>query len=329
MSGILDSKSRVMDVIVTLEGRRQAASADLRVQYVSFTDNATYYRADIASGSADATNRIYLEACNLPQDSVTFEANDSGRLGAFKSTEGITVNDGQILGYSFDPVVSASYSGSNASMMVLTGDEFASTADRLLLSAVDNFKNLQLIATKDNIFEDDGFGVGNTNVTFAVTDTVPFEGFSTNVPSINDLEGLFQDPRLSNLVNFKFLPPLNKVDDDIDKSNIAATSQHRLGGYVQWGRTSGLSPQVLEAELLALEKVGCSKLLTFEPTSLANRILCQTFEVSHDSMRKLDVIDYGSYVWKGEGHHAYFVGRVLTDDRNVHTFVHLFTLVFG
>ncbi len=101
-----------MDTIVTLEGRRQIANAKLKIEYVSFTDTGTYYRADIASGSADATQRIYFEQAHLPQDQITLEANDGGRLGGFLNGDGITVKDGQIITYSFHALTSSILTGS-------------------------------------------------------------------------------------------------------------------------------------------------------------------------------------------------------------------------
>ena len=65
MAGILDKKTRVMDVIVTREGRRQMADGDLRATFASFTDKHTFYEKDIVSGSTDPTKRIYFEACSL------------------------------------------------------------------------------------------------------------------------------------------------------------------------------------------------------------------------------------------------------------------------
>jgi hypothetical protein len=97
MSGILDSKTRVLDTIVTLEGRRQLATGGINIRYVSFTDAATYYAADIVSGSADATLRLYLESCNLPQDQVTFQADSDGRLLPYASNDSATLRYGQLI----------------------------------------------------------------------------------------------------------------------------------------------------------------------------------------------------------------------------------------
>ena len=87
MSGILNTKQRIMDTILTQEGKRQLASGELRLNFITFTDNATFYKKDLVSGSADATERIYLESCNLPQDQITFESHDTGGLKSFIGTD--------------------------------------------------------------------------------------------------------------------------------------------------------------------------------------------------------------------------------------------------
>ena len=84
MAGILDSKSRVLDVILTAEGRRQMAEGTFVVSYVTFTDREVAYQADSVDGHVDPTGRIYFEASCMPQDQVTFEANDDGKLKPFR-----------------------------------------------------------------------------------------------------------------------------------------------------------------------------------------------------------------------------------------------------
>ena len=134
MSGILDNKTRIMDTIVTLEGRRQMADGKLRIEYVSFTDSTTFYDPDVVSGSSDVTTRLYFEQCHLPQDQITFEADDSGKLKPFKNVQGIaTAPSGKIY---------TNYS-SSINFDYLTGSQFASTAGSLLNSSINNFKNLQ------------------------------------------------------------------------------------------------------------------------------------------------------------------------------------------
>lgn len=321
-----------MDTVVTLEGRRQIANADLKIEYVSFSDGSTYYRGDIISGSADATSRIYLECCHLPQDQISFEADDSGRLQPFENSSGISIKDGQIIGYSFDALTASVLTGSSQNVRFLRGDEFASTAESLLASSIDNFTKLRLIGTKDILFEDDGFGIGNSTIEFIINNDKPLFDATTHVAHINSLDSLFQDVRLSKVANFRYLPPINKVDDHgIDRRDHRSTSRYQLGEYKPWGRShlEGLSPRQLEYELMHYERMGYAKTISFDPTSRQNRMMCQFFEVNFDMIKKLDIIDYGQYVWHGGQRHAYFVGKVMIDDNGTHTFIHLFTLIFG
>lgn len=323
MSGILDSKSRILDTVLTLEGRKQIAAAGLKIEYVSFSDVGTYYKADIVSGSADATGRLYFEQCHLPQDQITFEADDSGRLKPFRNTNDVSVKNGQIVQYDLTVPEQVAVSGSSENMTLVTGDEFASTAATLLASSIENFNNLKIVATRDTIFEDDGFAVGNPNIEFVVTNERPLDDPTTKVAHLDQLESLFNDVRLSKLQNFKYLPPINKRGRD--------NGRKLLGYYKPWGRSikGRLSPRQLEFELSHYEKLGCVKSIRFDPTSRNNTLVGQFFEVSSDTMKKLDVIDYGTYPWRGSMKHCFFVGKVFVDSNETHTFVHLFTLVFG
>lgn len=85
--GILDSKSRIIDAILTSEGRRQMAENTFDISYVTFTDSGVSYIPDSQNGHDDPTCKIYFEACNLPQDQITFEANDEGNLVPFRNQE--------------------------------------------------------------------------------------------------------------------------------------------------------------------------------------------------------------------------------------------------
>src|SRR5690606_21561620 len=156
----------------------------------SFTDAGTYYRADIDSGSADATTRIYLEQSHLPQDQITFEADDSGRLKPFNNAAGIQIQDGQILEHSFAAISSSLITGSNTSTTFLKGDEFASSADTLIKESLTNFSKLQIIASKDRIFEDDGFGVGPNDIKFVIHNKRPIDDPNAYVAHVNHIESL-------------------------------------------------------------------------------------------------------------------------------------------
>ena len=62
MAGILDSKSRVVDFILTDEGRKQVRDGDLKIEYASFTDRDTFYEEDQDGVATDPTSRLYFES---------------------------------------------------------------------------------------------------------------------------------------------------------------------------------------------------------------------------------------------------------------------------
>lgn len=333
MSGILDSKTRVLDTIVTVEGRRQLATGGLNIRYVTFTDSATFYAADVASGSADATVRTYLESCNLPQDQITFAADDLGRVMTFDVGFGETVNKGQLHQLTFVP--EAHLSG-NVSLVdsVVTGSELLSRVDGILSSSLDNFTKLQTIATIDGVFDDSQFALSNDAITFNVTNDRPISK-QTFVVNENELPDLIDDPRLSKLANFKCLPPTQRSNDVIVP----------LGLYtMKRGNVIPTHDDVIDAHRIFTSR-GYSKVVKFDPTSRKNNLMIQAFESSNDMLVKLDVIDFGIYtssavkssvstsnssVSIGRTSHIFFVGKLLMkQETHTHTFVHLFTLIFG
>lgn len=313
-----------MDTVITQEGKKQLATGKMQVAYVSFTDAATFYEPDIVSGSSDASARIFFEHCNLPQDQITLKTDESGKLETFVNSDGTQLKDGRIVSYSFDGLTASVLTGSNQSLRFLRGNEFLDSANSLLLSSVDNFAKLRLIGTHDDVFDDDGFGVGNKNIEFVITPDKPIGDPSRYTANINHLENLFADIRLARVDNFKFLPPVNKTESDVFAT--------QLGQYLPWSGTYPLSlvARQLESELAYLDQQGSSKTIIFDPTSKNNRLIAQFFEVNFDTITKLDVIEYGQFTFaNGQLKHYFFVGKVLQNAHGIQTFVHLFTLVFG
>ena len=97
MSGILDSKTRIIDAFITDEGKRQISTGKLKIEFAAFTDRHTFYAADAISGSSDASTRLYFEANTTAADQVTFETDDSGALlnntgGDLRLIDGILVD---------------------------------------------------------------------------------------------------------------------------------------------------------------------------------------------------------------------------------------------
>lgn len=324
--GILNKKNRVIDTIITDEGRRQMASGGMKIKWISFSDSSTFYSADLLSGSTDASARLYLEANQLPQDQICFKADDSGKLLPFKNDKNIKVARGKVL--QSETIVTGSFINDYT---VAKNDQFASLAGLLLSSSLDNFKNLQPISTVDEIFDDNEFGVGPVQIEFVIQDDAPIKGGRrAHINNINYLDSLFQDPKLSHVKNFQFLPPITKVTDKkIDLTSNTQTKPFRVGEYLPFGPVDKLTFEDLKQELDSLEQTGNCKTIKFSPTSRQNNIAMQFFELRKDEILKLDVIDFGKVPNKETSslNRVFFVGKVLLDGNDTHTFVHLFTIV--
>ena len=207
MAGILDNKTRILDAIVTDQGRAQIASGRLRIEYVSLTDGAAYYEADAASGSSDATNRLYFEATSRKQDFITFETDDSGQLLGYNIDPSLTIMGNEL--FKKDSTVEQSGSNINNFLFVSGAGDFASLSAGMLTSSIDHFKELYMLgtATGDSIKRD--FTLNNNTVKFTILNTFPWiNGPSDNIASIDSISPLFTDDRLTHIPNFKFLPPL-------------------------------------------------------------------------------------------------------------------------
>lgn len=312
--GILNSAQRILDTIITTEGRRQASTGKMKVEYVSFSDAGAIYALDtLISGGPDFTSRITFEAGNLPQDSLVFEADDSGKLLAnfISSGSGYSVKAGQI------------YSGSNLDMVMVSGSQFASLSSELLKSSLDNFKKLSILGSPDplNLNYND-FIVYPENVDFVFTDGAPISNTEIQTGKIDQIESLFYDKRLSHIPNFRFLPPVNKP-------RFGNSTTMALGDYKNMNQNPILQFSDIQEELDSLDKAGFKKTIQILKSSLQTNLLGQFFEISDNVVKKLDVIDFGDFPPDNNGivRHVFFVGKVYVDNTGASTFVNLFVLV--
>jgi hypothetical protein len=346
MSGILDNKSRVIDAILTYEGRRQMAEGNFTVKYATFSDSHVYYQADKLEGHVDPTNTIYLESFNVPQDQITFEADDSGKLVPFRqhqsvSSESTSNVDSNVLSWvSFQNgqlktnkkvySLSSTVEGSSLNSPI-KGEAFSSQIEGILTSSIDNFKNLNILGTSDFLFEDQNFALSSNEISFSIP--VNSKTIQMVPPTdVNTIDALFNDEKLRNAENFMYLPPVlrSKFSDKTDVQGLKQAGLF-LGNYPPWGSTQKLTYSDIKQELKDYES--SAKVIFFDPTSRDNDLVSQFFEITHDSVSKLDVIDYGvvsDHSKKSSAsHHIFFVGKVVVDDSGTDNFIHLFTLVFG
>ena len=227
MAGILDSKKRFIDLVITQEGKRQIADGLLRAEYASFSDAQTYYEK--SDTSQDVSNRIYFQPMERPENVIVLEKDDSGRLIDFNHDPNVTFvhdnkggiqffqnqNNGQIL----------------SEVLAVTGSSFASQFSGILSSSIRHFKRNHMIGT----FESDGdnrstFELDQKNISFSISNSIPFPtGPNDNEMDVDAAEPFLLDPKLTHLNALKFLPPVNE-----DGTNLGSYTDYRNMKYETW-----------------------------------------------------------------------------------------------
>ena len=305
MAGILDPKSRIMDVVLTQQGRQQIASGRMKIEYASFTDLGASYDATIDYSIEDPSGKVYLEAfSDVSADMITFETDDAGYLRPFTGDGAAVSAGGNLLSGSAD----------------LTGSiSLTPASDFLLQSITQSLGWNQIIGTNDPLSETTGFQVSQPSVTFNVRDGFPFDHSRGDVEyaTLNTIESLQNDMRLSNRPNFKYLPPVNGA---------GVLAGATLASYPDYNESSDTDRIAMQSRLSQLE----SAEITFLETSSENNFIMQAFEISGlSSITKLDAIDYGYRSALDNPQklvRTIFLGKVYTDTTSDPTFVNMFTL---
>jgi hypothetical protein len=301
MAGILDSKSRIMDVVITEQGRRQLASGRMRIEYATFTDIGSFYEDDGTGVLENPANRIYFEAASdLPSDLVTLETDDSNILVPYRADSfGISGKNMVVSGSSFDK-------------FNVTG-----SAEVVSNAIFQSWQNLQVIGTDDPLDDQQGFTLSRNKVQFQITENFPFTRNDVSTATIDDVESLSHDIRLSKLQNFKYLPPVN---------NAGVLAGRPIGQFPNFNENSDENQQILERRLQKLEFTD----VEFVDTSIENNFVMQVFELSGDEgVIKLDVIDYGFKPASSDPTRlvrTLFAGKILNDGFGNPTFINIFTL---
>ena len=356
--GLLDQKKRLMDTILTDEGRRQLGTGKFVPAYYSFSDaSAVYSPMDtFVSGTAPTDNIATLltfEAFPLPQDQVAYEADDTGALAVmgnnnyFSSSQGtVRVISGQIV-KGWENGTETVLSASNA---------FTSVATNIINDSSNNFRKLLILKSPDLLYTNrDEFKLSITSSQFRLLPNM----MPGNVQrgQLDATEALYNDRRLSHIENFKFLAPINKrspgqtntvpignysgaVNGNRQITSYEDLRNEFLNNVVQTGTTTETRP---------LQK----QTVYFNETSITNRIVGQIFEIGDGYITKLDVIDFGVFtvrkppkdpllfpderaptplnpdvVTSTTRIHVYFVGKVMTDSTGTAKYLNICTLVF-
>ena len=87
--------------------------------------------------------------------------------------------------------------------------------------------------------------------------------------------------------------------------------------------------ELKEKLIVFLKTLGYEVKVGFRSDIPSNEYLIQAFEQGSDFLTKLDILSFGKVVMDdGMIGRVFFLGKVVTDQHDTHTFIHLFTMVF-
>jgi len=171
MAGILDQKTRILDFVITAEGRRTLAEKGQFVPtYVSFSDDNVYYAKLSKTGSVadDASKRLSVEARSFDRDSVF-------------SMSGSVLED-----------TKSSFS--------------AAYRSETLLSNLMNLRILQSIPSY--LAGDTDFKLSRDNIEF-VPEAGDVDVAVTG--DVGNLSAFFQDKHFQHIDNYRYMSPINSI----------------------------------------------------------------------------------------------------------------------
>lgn len=324
--GLLDSKSRIIDAVITTEGRRQMATGKMKVEYFTFTDGEVAYQSSSHLGGElkvvdDPTRTFYFESpMSLPSDRITFESDDTGMLRFYNHE--LNINNGNIR--KFAPLTGSVYSGTVYFSEVLTGSAFASQVEGILSSSIDNYVYLRLLKTREKLF-DDTFELSENEDTILI----PRNSISKGTIPVNFVPDLEYDTKLSSQLNFKFLPP-NIMGDNAD--NLFFTEKLDLK-FIKGGKKDSRFDKTSYIGTYPTFLSGSLKKISFNMPVLSSKIVTQIFEMSADNkVRKLDIVEVGEQFIDPNDQNrkfmVYFVGKAFKKPNGNTGFLNIFTLWF-
>lgn len=169
MAGILNNKERMIDFLITDQGRRQMADGRMKIEFATVTDRHTFYQSTGSSDpdvAEDASNRVFFEATRLINDTIVPELHAGFSMDPFRVGD-LEVSGKKIVSGTFlDP------GGTTVSSNVISGSNMSSKfTEKFLPGLTKNFTNMQILSTKDPFADSSDFSLSAHTGTFVITDT--------------------------------------------------------------------------------------------------------------------------------------------------------------
>ena len=300
MSGVLDNKKRILDVVLTEIGREQMNRGEFNVSFVSFSDKGVVYDHDKESNViSDISDRLYFEAYSSPSDEIIPEINNTGDFILTKKVSPtLTVNNGELFEQTANGYQKVdAFANMSSFTNILTG----------------RYGGLQILRSEKNI---ENFSVsqeGSIDMSLAKKITGIDVDISYGKP-------ILVDPRFSGSVNTMFLPPT---------STSATGDKVALRAYNRFGPEHTKENTMNEIKDKSRGKLSIE--LGTKDTYSQYNLIGQAFMKKDQSIKKYLVVDAGEFV-NSSGKvdtHVYHLGFIFKDDLGTSKFSRAFSLVFS
>jgi hypothetical protein len=292
MAGILDSRSRIVDFILTGEGKKDLAAGKLNISFATFTDSGTYYVSSSSGVRTPMPSSFTFEAYASAGDIITLERDFNGVLIPPAVTEGATTT----------------FISSGSS------DSRFQTFDKTVLRTGEILDAMSLIKS-DLTFEnfDSSIVQNRDNLSVSVADYV----YGSETVNLSEVAYVFTDNRFSNFNSFKYMPPV--VENSSGDSQVFS-----FYGIPQLFSFTAFNPQII-SDIPSFD-------FSPQDSSSLMSVAAQIFEYNESAetsseWNKLDMIYYGpSTLGDGTNAHVFFAGKRIFRDQ-AFSFVNLFTVL--
>jgi hypothetical protein len=280
--GILDSKSRWMDIHLTPIGRLQLANGNYNIKYWSISDRSSSYLSDGTNGEgswlSSPDSHIILESWDKPQDNLTMFSDD---YGEHNLSEFVVESDEE------DLILSAKRVSAN-----LTRERI----QKVISSWSNDFNNISSVFINDVPKE---FNISGESL-------LPNRNYNLQSIYFNEIDNLWECKEASNKVQFKYLPPVNK-------------GNNQLGNY---GSLTNTFNEFSFSSLAGKKPIATWNFIDQSFTSQFYLI-----DYINDIIKPLTVISRGQVLHENINKDIYSIGELIQVEESAPKFVNLFTLV--
>ena len=298
MAGILNNKSRILDVILTDIGRDQMNRGEFEVSFATFSDNGTQYVDNDTSPGvmASITDNLYFETFSCPYDEIVPEIDNVGDFILTRQVSPtLTVKDGVL------------YEKSGSFGEFTPVDGFTNISKFTDLTTK-RWNGLQLLKTTSTL---PPLELSRYNAEIDLLEDV-------NPKDVNGLPPILVDPRFSGNINTMYLPPIVNV----------AGQETVMRAYNQYSRPYSKTNVITEIEKKSKGKV--SFVIGKDDSFQYYNFIAQGFVGINQSVKKFLVVDAGEFVNDDNVPimQVYHLGFIFKDGSGTSKFSRGFSIVF-